>query len=116
MCLLEVGLGILDPLLDLIAVLILGEDLTLIQQAEILSLLEEFKKVVTVSLDINQTPDYPQAKLYRSEGTLENSSTTGEMVKQIKKILDYGVIEELASDWSSPIVLLPKPDHFLVLH
>lgn len=29
---------------------------------------------------------------------------------EVKKMLDLGVIEESKSDWSSPIVLIPKPD------
>ncbi|XP_041440518.1 uncharacterized protein LOC121400717 [Xenopus laevis] len=32
------------------------------------------------------------------------------VAEEVKKMLDLGVIEESCSDWSSPIVLVPKPD------
>lgn len=31
--------------------------------------------------------------------------------QEVAKMLDLGVIEESASEWSSSIVLVPKPDH-----
>lgn len=100
------GQEVPNRLADPMAYLKLGETLSLIQQAEIKTFLEEFKEIFTKSQGHTTFIEHQITRhlLFPSVGW-------GSLRHEVKKMLDLGVIEESGNVWCSLIVLVPKPDH-----